>query len=77
MMNTGMLWFDNDPKTDISTKLSRAANYYHQKYGKKPNLCFVHPSAMKDINGSAPEMEIKPNNRVKPHHLWLGIQELN
>lgn len=44
-MNTGMLWFDNDPKTGLTTKIKRAVDYYHKKYGRKPNLCLIHPTA--------------------------------
>ena len=43
-MNIGMLWFDNDAKADLATKVERAATYYQQKYGKFPTICFVHPS---------------------------------
>ena len=42
-MNIGMLWFDNDQKVSIPKKVARAAAYYQQKYGKDPDLCFVHP----------------------------------
>jgi hypothetical protein len=45
-MKTGMLWFDNDPKTDLMTKISEAAMYYQKKYGAKPDLCFIHPSML-------------------------------
>ena len=38
-MNSGMLWFDNDPKTDLTFKINKAAEYYRQKYGNTPNLC--------------------------------------
>ena len=30
--NTGMLWFDNDPKIDFYVKIMRAAEYYQKKY---------------------------------------------
>ena len=50
-MNTGMLWFDNDKKSDYEAKIERAATYYHDKYGKTPNLCFVHPCMIPN-NGS-------------------------
>ena len=43
-MNVGMLWFDNDPRVNLETKLERAAAYYRTKYGRTPTLCFVHPS---------------------------------
>ena len=45
-MNVGMLWFDNDPKVNLDTKVERAATYYHKKYGVTPTLCFIHPSMM-------------------------------
>jgi hypothetical protein len=53
-MNIGMLWFDNDPKAGLTTKVERAAVYYLNKYGKSPNLCFVHPTMLR-IEPAAPE----------------------
>ena len=45
-MNVGMLWFDNDPRTTLTVKVARAADYYRQKYGLAPDLCLVHPSML-------------------------------
>ena len=45
-MNAGMLWYDNDPKTALTAKIERAVDYYHKKYGRKPNLCLIHPTAL-------------------------------
>ena len=50
-MEIGMLWFDNDKKTDYEAKIERAATYYRDKYGRAPNLCFVHPCMIPN-NGS-------------------------
>ncbi len=47
-MNIGMLWFDNDPRTALTAKVNRAADYYRQKYGLVPDLCLVHPSMLGD-----------------------------
>lgn len=52
-MNIGMLWFDNDAKSSLDTKIERAASYYRTKYGRTPTLCFVHPS-MLPANASSP-----------------------
>jgi len=74
-MKTGMLWFDNDPKTDLPTKISRAAAYYQKKYGQMPDICFVHPTM---VGGSAVKslgIEVRPTRQVLPHHLWLGVME--
>jgi hypothetical protein len=76
-MKTGMLWFDNDPKADLPTKISRAAAYYQHKYGRHPDLCFVHPNMLGGISLRAHEdIEVRPNRAVLPNHLWIGIHEL-
>lgn len=76
-MKTGMLWFDNDPKTDLSTKISRAAAYYQHKYGQNPNLCFVHPVMLANHSLRSHEnIEVRPNRAVLPNHLWIGIHDL-
>jgi len=73
-MKTGMLWFDNDPKADLATKIARAAEYYQRKYGQKPSICFVHPTM---LNGGSPrsEIEVRPNRQVLPNHLWMGLPD--
>lgn len=74
-MRTGMLWFDNDPKTDLQVKVQRAADYYNKKYGASPNLCFVHPSMLTADLRRAGSVELRPSRQVLPNHLWLGINE--
>lgn len=79
-MNIGMLWFDNDPKAEMVAKIERAAAYYREKYGKKPNLCFVHPSMLhKDHPVDTPwrissaGVEVRPSRSVLPNHFWIGV----
>lgn len=67
----GMLWFDNDPKADLALKVSRAVRYYEGKYGKKPTLCYVHPSMSDETRLDG--VEIKTTRSVLPNHLWIGI----
>lgn len=92
IMFVGMLWFDNDRKSDLDTKVARAAEYYRKKYGKTPTLCFVHPSmlpAAGDADGKSgkPEGEeeslkaggltVRRMSTVLPNHLWLGVNGTN
>ncbi len=73
-METGMLWFDNDPRRDLPAKINQAVDYYQKKYGKKPEVCFVHPSAVNEtqrLNG----VEIRSSQMVLPNHLWIGLLE--
>ncbi|MBN1452675.1 MAG: hypothetical protein JW963_16790 [Anaerolineales bacterium] len=80
-MNAGMLWFDNDPKTALTTKIERAVDYYRHKYGRDPNLCLIHPSmlpsdgmAEKD-NPATGKVVVRPYRPVLPGHLWIGIED--
>jgi hypothetical protein len=72
-MNIGMLWYDNDPKKTLVDKVGQAATYYHQKYGKAPDLCFVHPSLAPDDRGYSDAVEIRPSRSVLPNYFWIGV----
>ncbi len=86
-MEIGMLWFDNDQKTSIPSKVERAAQYYRKKYGKNPNLCYIHPkmdngkktkkNGSKKIPGQDAlkigKVLILKNEKVLPDHFWIGI----
>lgn len=78
-MKTGMLWFDNDTKSDLPAKIARAADYYQRKYGQKPQICFVHPSMINNVSGGntnrSQDIEIRTTRQMLPNHLWLGLTE--
>lgn len=72
-MDIGMLWFDNNPQTDLQSKVARAAAYYQKKYGQTPNLCFVHPSMLNGEHIKVDAVELRKLHSVLPNHFWLGI----
>lgn len=72
-MKTGMLWFDNDPKADLATKIQRAAEYYQKKYGQIPTHCYVHPT-MIPKDGVQTFLSLYTSRQVLPNHLWLGCE---
>jgi len=87
-MNTGMLWFDNDKKTNIPTKIERAVKYYQKKYAKDPDLCYINPNMLttssqilpKKSNGQGEKLimgniEIHKNPLILPNHFWIGVSE--
>lgn len=83
-MNIGMLWYDNDHKAEINTKIQRAATYYQSKYGADPNVCFVNPCMIKvetNDNGqqlrTSGKITIKTSTSVLPNHFWIGINGTN
>ena len=87
-MDIGMLWFDNDRKTSMPSKVEKAARYYHKKYGVDPDLCYVHPKMVAKSNGkkngknkAANRKPLKigkilvlKNEKVLPGHLWIGLR---
>lgn len=81
-MNVGMLWFDNDPRTALTAKVTRAADYYRKKYGLAPDLCLVHPSMLAEptpslVEGHAGKVTVRSNRAILPGHLWIGTEDKN
>ena len=73
-MKTGLLFFDNDPKTTFAEKVDKAARLYEAKYGLSPTVCLVNPKAL--VPGlEMPTIAVRPFRAVLPHHLWIGIEE--
>ena len=80
-MNIGMLWYDNDPRTALTAKVARAADYFRQKYGFVADVCMVHPSmlgmsAPDLIEGQVMNVVVRPNRLIQPGHLWIGRDEM-
>ena len=74
-MHIGMLWFDNS-QLSLNAKVRKAMDYYHKKYGRKPELCLVHPNmiagdAVKEIDF----ITVRPYRPVAAGHLWIGIED--
>jgi hypothetical protein len=79
-MNTGMLWFDNDPRTALAAKIERAADYYQQKYHAIADTCLVHPSTLVEphiefVEAGAGKVAVRANRAILPGHLWIGVGE--
>ena len=75
-MHTGMLWFDDSSAT-LNSKIQKAADYYHKKYGRLPDLCLVHPNMLKDGKVEAGKITIRPYRPVLPGHIWIGVEDKN
>jgi hypothetical protein len=76
-MNTGMLWYDDDPKRTLVDKVRRAALHYERKYGVPAQICYVHPSALAkgERNGGAGGVRVETLDTVLINHLWVGREE--
>jgi hypothetical protein len=74
-MKVGMLWYDSDPSRGMEEKVELAAAYYREKYGRRPNLCLIHPDTAGDSEFSSHGMiEVRLNPSVLQDHFWMGMR---
>jgi ribosomal protein L40E len=74
-MTEGLLWYDDSPNRDLAQKVQEAADRYHFKFGVRPNLCYVHTSALElgsvQLNG----VRLVPADNILRHHFFIGVEE--
>ncbi len=70
----GLLWYDGDPKSPLTSKVERAAARYLAKFGRRPNACFVHAASLeREIDWQGIRVAGAPN--VLPNHFWVGVAD--
>ncbi|OGO15415.1 MAG: hypothetical protein A2Z14_05050 [Chloroflexi bacterium RBG_16_48_8] len=73
-MRTGMLWFDNSPRS-LKDKVDNASAYYQEKYGQVPTLCFVNPTTLAGNEDRSNGIEVREARTVRPDHFWIGVDQ--
>jgi len=78
-MRVGLLWFDDDPKKEVSLKVKEAAERYFEKFGRWPNVCYVSPVTLplsRDFvvteSAHLDGLRVLPSHLVLPDHFWVG-----
>lgn len=72
-MTSGMLWLDSDRQRSLEEKVDRAARYYQQKYGRRPNVCLVWRGLLSEEKEIAAIQVMPVTNMVRDHFL-LGVK---
>ena len=72
-MNVGMLWLDDDKRITLGEKIERAADYYYEKYGDLPNMCYVNKTQLEQEERVG-AIQVVPAGNVLLHHLWIGMK---
>ncbi len=70
-MKSGLLWYDHGPD-DLRSKVLRAAQRYYQRFGEKPDVCYVHPQVLPEGACVIDSIHVRPLARILKHHFWLG-----
>jgi len=74
-MDTGLMWFDNDPKTSLDSKIEKAISVYKKKFGVTPDLCFINPKMFGNSQVSVNGVAIEKFQQILPWHFWLGMAD--
>ena len=85
-MEIGMLWYDDDAKRPFDAKVASAVEYYKNKYGAAPTVCYVHPNLLTAERAPSTEsalsaeglrvsagIQLRPMRTVMINHFWLGV----
>ena len=75
-MQTGLLWFDNEPGRTLVVKATAAAERFQEKYGITPDVCYVSERSLKDGEVSIPfregRLRLVPASNMLLNHFWIG-----
>ena len=78
-MQSGLLWFDNDPGRSIAVKITNAAQRYREKFGVAPNTCYVNGRALTEAEAmlvcQGTALRVVPAPNILAHHFWVGVEE--
>lgn len=74
-MKIGLLWFDNDSKRSLEEKVNAGAARYQEKFGTKPNACYVNPVMLEGKGVYVNGLKVMTADNVLPHHFFIGVQE--
>ena len=79
-MNTGFLWFNNDPKMTLLQKVQAAVADFQKKFGRDPEYCLVNVSDTQDSNleeiAKICKIIVQSYKFVLPHNFWVGYEEM-
>lgn len=70
-MRVGLLWYDAGAK-GLPDKVAKAAKRYHERFGEKPNVCYVNPQTLSEGACEVNGIRVLPSPQILRHHYWVG-----
>ncbi len=75
-MQSGLLWFDNDPGRPIAAKATAAAERFTEKFDMPPNVCYVSAKSQQEDDVVIPfhegQLHLRPASNILLNHFWIG-----
>ena len=80
-MNTGYLFFNNDPKLSMTQKIQAAQAEFAQKFGRKPEYCLVNYGDAESENleeiSKTCKIIVQAYKFVMPRNFWVGYEGMD
>jgi len=73
-METGLLWFDDNPRVAFASKVESAARRYRERFGRPADVCYVHPQMLVGVASMPAQVQVVALSTVRPNHFWIGIK---
>jgi hypothetical protein len=74
-MITGMMWFDGSKEKPMAERVLPGVEFYHKKYGRRPDVIAFHPSMLKlNEDPQITGISFRPARYVLPNNFWIGIE---
>jgi len=73
-MKWGLLWFDDNRKVPFVDRVEKAARRYREKFGRSPDVCYVHPMTLSGAEEMPAHVQIIELASVQPNHFWIGVK---
>ncbi len=69
------VWYDDNPKKPVNTKIDEAVLRYKQKYGATPSICMLSEKIQSgDYAGVSTNLgiEVRTAKHVPQNYFWIG-----
>jgi hypothetical protein len=70
----GLLWFDDNPKVPLTIKIESAARRYQERFGRSPEVCYVHPKTLAGVQGLPVRLRVIERANVQPNCFWVVVR---
>ena len=69
----GLLWFDESGT--LEQRVERAVRRYTEKFGRRPTVCYVHPSMLNDGPVLVAGVRVVPRRATLRDHFFVGVED--
>lgn len=80
ILEIGIMWVDINENKDPFKVVAEAIAHYTARYGKKPELCHVHPDMFGDEKAIAvkaladrSQIGLIFDGAIRERHVWTGV----